>query len=174
LIFGVKPNLDIPVFQMLSAMLRHKLANLTLALNERQGLVITASSLLLVFIGILDYVTGYEFGFFIFYFLPVAIVSWFTDRRTGLFTACVAALFWYLSDLLSHHPYSRAYLIYWETFMRFVSFITTSLTLSRIRQIGMEQIRLEESLSIVLEENELLRSQIRMQTDLTSDQSKAD
>jgi K+-sensing histidine kinase KdpD len=159
---------------MLSANLRHKLASLTLALNERRGLVISASSLLLLLIGILDYITGYEFGFFIFYFLPVAIVSWFTDRRTGLFTACVAALFWYLSDLLSHHPYSRAYLIYWETFMRFVSFITTSLTLSRIRQIGMEQIRLEETVSILLAENEMLRLQASMKTDLSSDQSNVD
>ncbi|GAM09076.1 hypothetical protein OR1_01350 [Geobacter sp. OR-1] len=143
---------------------KHRLASLTLALNERRGLVISASACLLLLIGALDYFTGYEFGFFIFYFIPVAITSWFTDRRTGLFTACIAALFWYLSDLLSHHPYSRAYLIYWETLMRFISFITTSLTLSRIRQIGMDQVRLEEALAIALEENELLRQQIQLKT----------
>jgi len=31
----------------------------------------------LALIGWLDYITGYEFVFFIFYFIPVAIATWY-------------------------------------------------------------------------------------------------
>ena len=32
-------------------------------------------------------------------------------------------------------PYSNAYFIYWEAFMRLLSFLTTSMTLSKIRRL---------------------------------------
>jgi signal transduction histidine kinase len=81
----------------------------------------------------LDYFTGYELGFFVFYFAPVALAAWYGSRKAGLAVAVAAGACWYLSDLLSHHPYSNALLIYWETGMRLVSFLTTALTLSQIR-----------------------------------------
>jgi signal transduction histidine kinase len=92
-----------------------------------------AAASLLAFITWTDYATGYELELFVFYFLPVAIVAWYAGRRPGLAFAVASAICWYLSDRLSGHPYSKAYLIYWETLMRLVSFATTSLTLSAIR-----------------------------------------
>lgn len=80
-----------------------------------------------------DFATGYELGLFVFYFVPVALAAWFVGRRAGLAFAVLAAICWYLSDWLSGHPYSNALFIYWETVMRLVSFLTTALTLSRIR-----------------------------------------
>jgi hypothetical protein len=112
-------------------------------------------------IGILDYVTGYEIGFFIFYFIPVAITSWCGGRRKGLLIATAAAICWYLSDLYTFHPYSKAYLIYWETFMRFASFITTALTVSQIREVSLNQSRLEQALEEALEENRSLRELLK-------------
>jgi signal transduction histidine kinase len=91
------------------------------------------AAVLLAVVAWLDYVTGYELGFFVFYFVPVALAAWYGTRRAGLAVAVAAGLCWYLSDRLSHHPYSNALLIYWETFMRLVSFLTTALTLSQIR-----------------------------------------
>jgi signal transduction histidine kinase len=80
-----------------------------------------------------DYATGPEFGFFVFYFAPVALVAWYGGRGAGVAYAVAAAACWFLSDRLSHSPYSNALFIYWETFMRLVSFLVTALTLSQIR-----------------------------------------
>jgi hypothetical protein len=90
-------------------------------------------------IGGLDYITGYEFGFFIFYFIPVAISSWYCGRRLGLQVAFGSAIVWYLSDKFTHHPYSHSYFIYWEMFMRLLSFLTTTLTISRIRTMVLKE-----------------------------------
>jgi signal transduction histidine kinase len=101
--------------------------------GRRRALLYPGVAALLAVVTWLDYVTGFEFGFFVFYFAPVALAAWYGTRRAGLAIAIVAGACWYLSDRLSLHPYSNDYLIYWETFMRLVSFLTTALTLSQIR-----------------------------------------
>lgn len=49
------------------------------------------SFIILFVIGLLDFITGYEFGFFIFYFIPVSLSAWSTGRKAGLFMACMSA-----------------------------------------------------------------------------------
>ena len=120
-------------------------------------LIEAASVAILLALGWLDYVTGYEFGFFIFYFIPVSITTWYAGRWSGLAMAVASAVAWYLSDLLAHHPYSKGYFLYWETFMRLASFLTTALTLAKIRESAAEERRLNEELCRLLEENRRMR-----------------
>jgi hypothetical protein len=109
-------------------------------------------------IGVLDYITGYEFGFFIFYFIPVAISSWYCGRRLGLQVAFGSAIVWYLSDKFTHHPYSHSYFIYWEMFMRLLSFLTTTFTISRIREMVLNEERLLAKLISAEKELEQLKN----------------
>lgn len=109
--------------------------------------------LILALIGWLDFITGYEFGFFIFYFIPVAIAAWYGGRMPGLVNAVMCAVCWYLSDHYTHHPYSKAYFIYWETFMRLASFVTTALSVARIRTLVLSE---ERMLAELLEARALL------------------
>jgi signal transduction histidine kinase len=52
----------------------------------------------------------------------------------GIAFAVAAGVCWFGSDALSHHPYSNAFLIYWEAFMRLVSFLIAALLLSHVRR----------------------------------------
>ncbi len=113
-----------------------------LVFNDHKRKIVIFSLVVLVLIGWLDYITGYEFGFFIFYFIPVAIASWYGSRKWGILNAFFSAICWYISDKYTQHPYSRAYFIYWEMFMRLVSFLTTALTISRIRDLVLNEERL--------------------------------
>jgi len=106
------------------------------------GIVRVVALAALVLIGWLDYITGYEIGFFIFYFIPVAIAAWYCSPKDGICIAIASAVCWYLSDRLTHHPYSRAYFIYWEMFIRLISFLTTSMTLSKIRELVLNEERM--------------------------------
>ncbi|NVN99653.1 MAG: DUF4118 domain-containing protein [Geobacteraceae bacterium] len=130
---------------------------------ERQvncNLVDIVSLLVLLLIGWLDYITGYEFGFFIFYFIPVAIAAWFCGRSSGLAIAFASAFVWYISDKYTHHPYSQAFFIYWEMFMRLISFLTTAFTVSRIRDMLLKEERLNAELRAALQQVQDLRSKI--------------
>lgn len=88
---------------------------------------------LLAVITWIDYLTGYELGLFVFYFIPVGLAAWYGSRAAGLALAVASAACWYVADRLNLHPYSNALFIYWETFMRLVAYVTTALTLSNIR-----------------------------------------
>ena len=126
--------------------------------HYRKAAMLLSGAVLLVLCW-LDYITGYEFGFFIFYFVPVAIAAWYGGRKEGVAMAVMCGICWYISDRLTHHPYSRPYFIYWETFMRLVSFLTTALTLSRIRDLVLnEEQLLAELLSAREEVNQYRQS----------------
>jgi hypothetical protein len=113
--------------------------------------VVAGASALLALITWVDWVTGYEFGFFIFYFIPVSIAAWYGSRRWGVAFGFAGAICWYLSDRLGGHTYSRAWFVYWESFMRLVSFLTTALTLAQIRTSIARERRLNRDLADSLE-----------------------
>ena len=131
------------------------------AFDGRCTMIKLASLMILLLIGGLDYVTGYEFGFFIFYFIPVAISSWYCGRKLGLQIAFGSAFVWYLSDKYTHHPYSESYFIYWEMFMRLLSFLTTTMTISRIRTMVLNEERLLSELLNTKQELEIFRNSSR-------------
>jgi hypothetical protein len=58
---------------------------------------------------------------------------------------------------MANHPNSTALFIYWETAMRFASYLTTALTLARIRADTVERRRLEARLGEALGELQRLR-----------------
>ena len=129
--------------------------------GKRRNRIVVASIAILLILGWIDYVTSYEFGFFIFYFIPVSITAWYVGRMPGVAMACASAVCWYLADRMTHHPYPRPYLIYWETFARYVSFLTTALTLSKIRETIDSGQRMREDLDRALEENRELKRQMQ-------------
>jgi hypothetical protein len=128
-----------------------------LAFEKHRTAAMLISALALLSLGLLDYSTGYEFGFFIFYFIPVAIASWYGGRAEGIAMAILCGVCWYASDRLSNHPYSRPYFIYWETFMRLVSFLTTSMTISKVRRLVLSEEKLLMELLVAREQLEQQR-----------------
>jgi hypothetical protein len=119
--------------------------------------VLASTAGVLAFITWLDFITGYELGFFIFYFIPVSLAAWLVGRRAGVFFAVASGACWFLSDRLANHPYSNSYFIYWETAMRLGSYLTTALTLARIRADTVERQQLQARLAEALDELVRLR-----------------
>ncbi|MBN1868500.1 DUF4118 domain-containing protein [Candidatus Sumerlaeota bacterium] len=89
--------------------------------------------LLVPLCGAADYLTGYEFGFFAFYFLPVSIAAWYSGSREGGAVALLSALTWFVSDRMSGHSYSSEWFRLWNVLIRLASFLIVALTLSRLR-----------------------------------------
>lgn len=114
--------------------------------RTRRILVTVGAPALLAAITWADYASGYELGFFVFYFAPVALAAWYGGRSAAVPFAFLAGACWYASDVLSRHPYSNALLVYWEAFIRLVSFLIFGLALAKIRDdVG----RREELLDVI-------------------------
>lgn len=88
---------------------------------------ISLAVILLTAVGYIDYLTGYEIAFSIFYLLPILLVVWHIDVRTGLIFSFLAAGVWFLDDYwLVAHQYSSPGIPYWNTLVRLAFFGTFS------------------------------------------------
>ena len=111
----------------------------------------------LALIGWVDYITGYELQFFLFYFVPVALAAWYTGRTLSVVVALVSAATWFYVDLLSGHPYSHPIYSYWNTIIRLVTFLAIGLALSQVRTMLDTEIRLRREVEKAMGEIKQLR-----------------
>ena len=84
-------------------------------------------------LGWVDWKTGYELNFFLFYFVPVSIGAWFLGLGASVSLAVFSALVWFGADLLSAHAYSSTAYAVWNTTIRLVSFLAIGWSISRMR-----------------------------------------
>jgi signal transduction histidine kinase len=93
-------------------------------------------------LGALDYLTGHEISFSIFYLLPVAMVAWYVGRRGGILISCASAVSWLLAELLAGSAYSHPAIPFWNTLVRlgFFSIITYILSTLRITRQNQENL----------------------------------
>lgn len=79
--------------------------------------------LLIIIIGLLDLITGYEYAFSLFYIFPIFLITWYSTPQMG-FIACIAsAMVWLWADVTAGHPYPSAFIPYWNTLIRFSVFV---------------------------------------------------
>jgi diguanylate cyclase (GGDEF)-like protein len=94
---------------------------------------ITIGLMLVILVGIVDYITGYEITFSIFYLIPVAMVSWYAGRRYGILISFASAISWFLADIMAGHPYSQPLITYWNTSVSLGFFLVVTFILSQLR-----------------------------------------
>lgn len=88
-----------------------------------------AASLALV--GILDYLTGYEISFAVFYLIPVGIVAWRAGPRLAVAIAVLSSIVWYAAEIAAGYPYSHPLIPVWNACVRLTFFVTVSLLLAK-------------------------------------------
>ena len=102
---------------------------------ERQSKLffITIGLILVILVGIVDYITGYEITFSIFYLIPVALVSWYAGRRYGILISFASAISWFLANITAGHTYSQPLITYWNTSVSLGFFLVVAFILSQLR-----------------------------------------
>ncbi len=91
-------------------------------------------------IGFLDYQTGYEISFFIFYGIPIWFAAWYANRRSGVVFAFICLACWFIADIFTGHQYSHPFIPYWNGTIRLVFFLFTAFALDDMKA----RLRLEE------------------------------
>lgn len=99
-----------------------------------QILILGAGFLLVAFIWFLDYWTGREISFSIFYLIPISLVTWETGRGPGLVFSMLSAIAWFAADQMAGDQYSNFVIPYWNTMVRLGFFAIVVLSLARIKK----------------------------------------
>ncbi|MBN1879022.1 GGDEF domain-containing protein [bacterium] len=84
-------------------------------------------------IGILDFLTGYELSFSVFYILPIALITWTLDGPAGLLASFISAATWYWADFAGGHTYNHPLLPIWNSLIRMTFFMIISFLLRALK-----------------------------------------
>ncbi len=111
------------------------------------GLVVMGISLNVV-CGALDYLTGNELSFSVFYLAPVFVLAWFGNTGSALLMCFVSATTWVLADYLTGHEYSFQWILFWNAAVRFGFYVVVAFALGKIRDMNRELERLSRTDSL--------------------------
>ncbi len=98
-----------------------------------QAFYIIAGFLIVVTLGVFDYVTGPMYAFSIFYLIPVLMVTWYTRQSWGWIISIVSALICFLSEILSPHRYASLAVPLWNIAVNLGFFLFFYNILSRLK-----------------------------------------
>jgi hypothetical protein len=101
-------------------------------------------------LGVLDYLTGWELGFFVFYFIPIGLAAWSAGPWTAYGLAFLSALAWLLADHHSLTPYSSNVYFFWNGVIRLVAFVIIAWSVRRVRDLLEQEQRTSENLKAAL------------------------
>lgn len=115
--------------------------------EKRTRTFLTISGLMLVvIIGAFDYWTGVDISFSLFYLIPIALVTWFAGRESGILIAVAGAATWLLAELLWRIPDLTAAILFWNMLMRLGFFLIVVYLITRVKGLSGElQVLLKES-----------------------------
>lgn len=85
-------------------------------------------------IGWLDYVTGVDIGFSLFYLVPIVASAWACGLRVGVFVAAVAGSVWLAVDVSLSGPHTSLGVSLWNAFTRYVIYISEAVFIALLRR----------------------------------------
>jgi NtrC-family two-component system sensor histidine kinase KinB len=103
-------------------------------LNKRSDtFLVVLGFIFILVLGVIDYLTGSEISFSIFYLLPISLIIWLVGRRAGITMSVASTISWLTADLLAGQTYSYCAIPYWNAIMRLGFFIIVTLALSGLK-----------------------------------------
>lgn len=97
-------------------------------------MVAAAGLLLVVLLGWLDYLTGFELSFSFFYLFPIALVTWYMDLGSGQIISVLSILTWLISNWHAGAPYSHEAIRYFNAGIRLTVFFLVAALLNELKR----------------------------------------
>jgi len=91
------------------------------------------SIILIAFSGLLDYFTGPEIAFSIFYLIPVMTSAWFTRKSFAIVISIMSAAIWMIAEITAGRFYSHVVIHLWNTITMLGFFLIVTLLLERLK-----------------------------------------
>jgi two-component system sensor kinase len=126
--------------------------------------LITLGVVFTMLLGFIDYLTGPDLSFIIFYLIPIAFVTWFSGKWPGILVSIVSAITitWIVSDFMVRSPYFHFRIPYWHMVVEFSIFFLAVYIFSMIKAVLTRKeelnIKLKQNIQQVTELNKELRT----------------
>ena len=90
---------------------------------------------MLVGVGLIDYVTGYELSVLIFYLLPVSLAAWFVSRRFATTISFLSVGIWIVGDVEAGATYSNHIVLAWNATIILGFYLVVASLLDTLRTV---------------------------------------
>jgi diguanylate cyclase (GGDEF)-like protein len=109
--------------------------NLTGFFKKKSRLLsIILSFALIGIVGYVDYVTGREISFAIFYLIPIGYITWYTGRQPGILASIVSALTWFFDEYTGTDLAVYPAIPYWNAAGMLGFFLVITYLLSELKE----------------------------------------
>ncbi len=102
--------------------------------KKPKSFLFTLGLAFVLLLGGVDYFTGYEISFSIFYSIPVALVAWFVGGRWAISLSVISAATWLWADVTVGHQYSHPLIALWNGAMRMGYFLIITYALTALKK----------------------------------------
>lgn len=102
--------------------------------KEKQPHVMLLGIMMIIFVGIADFQTGYTVGFSLFYLIPIFIITWGTTYVWGMLASFLSAISWTFAHYLSGLVYESAFGPFWNICVRMLYFIIVVVTIDQLKK----------------------------------------
>src|SRR5438552_12495055 len=96
---------------------------------------IAAAVLTVMAVGLVDYVTRWEFSFSVFYLLALGLAAWFVGRGFAYFISVCSVVVSLAGDLATGWRYSSLLVPFWNASMVLAFYVIVTSLLLRLRQL---------------------------------------
>jgi signal transduction histidine kinase len=103
--------------------------------NRSRFVLITIAFLIIAVIGLVDYLTGHEISFSIFYLLGVALAVWFIGKWFGALVSVLSVAIWIAGDIASGARFSSPLIPIWNAAILLMFYLVVVWLLTRLRSL---------------------------------------
>ena len=109
-------------------------------LEHRSPLFWTITGFTIVgLLGLLDYATGNEFNLSLFYLIPVVLVTWAVDHKTGLFLSFISGLTLLGAEIAAGQTYSHSIFYFLNTLVRTAFYVVVVYLVTELQRSRKEE-----------------------------------
>ena len=95
---------------------------------------IVAGCVLIAGVGLLDYLTGDDIAFSLFYLIPIGLLTWLVGQPAGMAAAIASAVVWVGTDVAAEKAYLPISVYAWNTFIVLGFFVIVVLLLFALKK----------------------------------------
>ena len=103
---------------------------------------ISLGAVLIATVGLLDFLTGTEIGFSLFYVMPIAMLAWLQGRRWGVAASLLSALAWFWADRAAGQTPANDLVPVWNALIRLSFFVIITVLLSSLHRSMRREVEL--------------------------------
>jgi len=94
---------------------------------------------LLGLLGVIDYLTGNEITFSLFYLVPIVLVTWSVSQNAGLLMSLLSALSWVAAEYAAGQRYRYPSIYFWNTLILISFFAIVTYLVAELQRLHREE-----------------------------------